>query len=75
MRSVSSVVFYSFARYFVTMVMCIVVRLVLMVSWFVFMFVVYLVLLNVVCFFSLGVYCVLSVMDVVWFVRFVMRVV
>ena len=57
--SVVCVVFYCFVI-FATMVVCIVVRLVftscsLMVYGLVMMFVVYLVLLNVVCFLSLGV--------------------
>ena len=62
------VVFYSFAKYFVIMVVCSIVRLVFMsysikVSGFVLMFGVYLVLLNVICFLSLGV-CLCSRCDV-----------
>ena len=56
------VILYIFAKCFVTMVVCIVVRLVfmscsVMVSGFVPMFVVYLVLLNVVCFLRLCMCC------------------
>ena len=56
----SILLFYRFSRYSVTMMMCIVVRLIfmscyVMVAWFVLMFVMYLVLLNVVCFLNMEV--------------------